>query len=117
MALSSDGHPIQRLGLLKSVEVSTSERDELTCGSVVRNTAHDISKADQYTVEKAASNRVAALTVPIVYQSNNSSATGHRCMFRGQYINKTKTFAHMIQYGDHKAIGKSTVDELDVNAS
>ena len=84
-ACSSDGYLMTVLECSQACECTTSEFNELTCGTVVSRTAQKLNVTDSHTVEKDAGGCAEAQAAPKVHLSNKSSGPGHECFPRGQH--------------------------------
>ncbi|CAI5711096.1 unnamed protein product [Peronospora effusa] len=115
-ACSSDGHLMNVLERSQACECTTSECDGLTCGSVVRTTAQELSVTDSHAVEQAAGGCAQAQAAPKVHHSNKSSGPGHECSPRGQHSPKSKPVAQKRQHGNPRSTGELIVEDLAVVA-
>ena len=94
---------------------TTSERDGLTCGTVVSTTAQDHSVITNHNVESAAGGCVNTQAAPKVHHSKRSSGLGHECTLSGRH-SRSIPVAPKGQHDDSRPSRKSIVEDPTVIA-
>ena len=83
-ACSPDGHLMNVLELPRPRGCTKRDCDVLTCGSVVRTTAHDRNVINHHTVDQVPDDGITTQESTKVHHSNKSNGPGHGCPFSGQ---------------------------------
>ena len=94
------------------MNVTTSECDVLTCGSVVSTTAQDRNGTNYHIVGRDPGDCIATQEAPKAHHSYKSSKPGHGCHPNGDRPECNQLIANNWQYEDPRSIKESNVEDL-----